>query len=81
MIVQSRIPPALAGVHNFIRTHDVDEIHEFEEAFDPTPGLYGELAEGPARRAEIARATTHRDQIASAMWRDYQNITGGMGEE
>ena len=49
MMVQSRIPPALAGVHNFIRTHDVDEIHEFEEAFDPAPGLYGTLAEGPAR--------------------------------
>jgi hypothetical protein len=66
---------------NFIRDHDPNEILDFEEPFDPEPGLYGDLSEGPARRAEIVRATSRRDRIASSMWRSYQALTRGTGLE
>ena len=29
MVIQVHIPPALCAVHNFIRIHDDDEIHDF----------------------------------------------------
>jgi hypothetical protein len=81
MEIQARIPPALAATHNFIRDHDADEIFEFDNPTDPQLGLYGDLGNGPARRAEVIRATSKRDQIASAMWRSYQALTRGMGLE
>src|ERR1700678_4792845 len=43
MEIQARIPPALGAVYNFIRDHDPNEILDFEEPFDPEPGLYGDL--------------------------------------
>jgi hypothetical protein len=58
MAIQACIPPALCAVHNFIRIHDPDEIHDFEihdEHVDIEP--HGELAPGPAGRQEIARGT------------------------
>lgn len=76
MSVQARIPPALAAVHNFIRVHDPDEIHDFDDyiARDLNPGYsaFGELAIGPANIAERNAATTKRDHIAEAMWVAYQ---------
>jgi hypothetical protein len=81
MDIQARIPPALGAVHNFICDHDPNKILDFEEAFDPEPGLYGDLSDGPARRAEIVRATSRRDRIASSMWRSYQALTRGTGLE
>ncbi|KAF8799082.1 hypothetical protein BYT27DRAFT_7121573 [Phlegmacium glaucopus] len=76
MEIQARLPPALAAIHNFIHEKDPNEILEFEEPFDPEPGMYGELSDGPARRAEIVRATSRQDRIADAMWRSYQAIRG-----
>jgi hypothetical protein len=71
--IQAYIPPALGAVHNFIRVHDVDEILEFgDDAQDLNPGYYGDLAPGPAGRAEKTRAKLTRDQIAQAMWESYQ---------
>ena len=54
MAIQARIPPALCAVHNFIRIHDEDEINEFApDIHDQHPeNFYGELATGPAVRAE-----------------------------
>jgi hypothetical protein len=77
MTIQARIPPALAAVHNFIRIHDKDEIHEFEDVLedrDPQDQDYGELARGPTGRAEKARAEIKRDTIAQAMWISYQEL-------
>lgn len=51
------------------------------EEYDENPGSYGELAEGPARRAEVTRATSMRDEIAATMWESYQRITQGLGLE
>jgi hypothetical protein len=58
MAIQAHVPPALCAVHNFICIYDADEIHDFEPNLrDQNPGeFYGELAEGPAVRAEKARA-------------------------
>lgn len=76
MAIQARIPPALCAVHNFIRYHDEDEIHEFVlDLHDQNPGdIYGELAAGPAVRAEKERAEIRRDNIAQAMWESYQEL-------
>lgn len=86
MAIQARIPPALCAIHNFIRLHDADEIYEFNlDVLDQTPGEFcGELAEGPALRAEKDRAELLRDNIAQAMWESYQALVNdGMhdGEE
>jgi hypothetical protein len=81
MDIQARIPPALAATHNFIRKHDEDEIFEFEDPVDAQPGNYGVLGGGPARRAEVVRATSKRDHIASIMWTSYQELTQGIGLE
>ena len=81
MAIQARIPPALAAVHNFIRIHDEDEIHEvgnvLEDAELPAEQgdrYYGELGQGPAGRAEKARAEIKRNTIAQAMWVSYQEL-------
>ena len=77
MAIQARIPPALTAVHNFIRIHDKDEIHEFgDDIEDGEPGdrNYGELAQGPAGCAEKTRAQAKRDQITQAMWDSYQEL-------
>ena len=53
------------------------EIEEFadEDFSHLDPGeLRGDLAEGPADRAERQQATEDRDDIAAAMWRDYIQI-------
>ena len=62
-------------IHNFIRIHDPDKIHDFEihdEHIDIEP--YGELAPGPAGRQEIARGTARRDIIAQSMWESYVSV-------
>lgn len=76
MAIQARIPPALCAVHNFIRIHDEDEIHDFENVVeDPIPGaVHGELARGPAGAVERRRADAKRDEIAQAMWESYQQL-------
>ncbi len=74
MAVQARIPPALCALHNFIRTHDSEEIGEFPpDLVDPSQGEQnGSLGQGTASRAEVRRAQALRDQIAQDMWEDYQ---------
>jgi hypothetical protein len=73
LTIQAYIPPALGAVHNFIRVHDADEIHEFgDDAQDLNPGYYGDLTPGPAGTGEKTRARLKRDQIAQAMWESYQ---------
>ena len=53
MAIQACIPPALCAVHNFIRIHDPDEIHDEHVDIEP----HGELAPGPAGRQEVAQGT------------------------
>jgi hypothetical protein len=72
MDYQACLPAALAAIHNFIRAHDPEELVDFQEAEDLQPGMAGELATGEARAVERARANTRRDNIANAMWAQYQ---------
>jgi hypothetical protein len=88
MSVQAEIPPALAALHNFIMDVDPDDYKEYladndEEDglgdFDPNPGhphesIYGDLATSVVQQAEKERATIFRDEVAQAMWRQYQNV-------
>jgi hypothetical protein len=53
MAIQACIPPALCAVHNFIRIHDPNEIHDEHVDIEP----HGELAPRPAGRQEIAWGT------------------------
>lgn len=69
--------PALAAIHNFIRSYDPEEILDLlGEAEDVQPGTRmpqtGDLAVGPARAAERALADGKRDGIAQSMWIQYQ---------
>ena len=85
MEIQARIPPALAGIHNFIIYHDPTEVEDMVDIPDPTPGnvppeqSFGLLASGAPNQAERTRAKEKRDQIAQAMWESYQAILAEQG--
>ena len=85
MVIQARIPPALAGIHNFIIYHDPTEVEDMVDIPDPTPGnvppeqSFGLLASGAPNQAERTRAKEKRDQIAQAMWESYQAILAEQG--
>lgn len=80
MSIQSRIPPALAALHNFIRHYDPEEIDAYR---DPTAEFdlealemaatasVGELGTGPVLVAERNDANARRDRIARDMWAQY----------
>ena len=78
--VQARLPPALAAIHNFIRTHDPDDIADYRDVEnDPEPGarsnrrgVLGQLAGQLPRAAEKAQANAKRDAIAEAIWLQYR---------
>lgn len=82
---QAKIPGALAALHNFISTHDPDDLAQIDKA----PGDEDEEANmgnngpleleinadhlgGHISTAEKNRATERRDVIAQAMWVSYQ---------
>ena len=71
--IVARLPPALAALHNFIRIHDPDEIGEFlqEDPVEPRP-VARELADGFPNAAERQAANVRQDEIAQAMWAQYQ---------
>lgn len=75
--VQAKIPAALAFLHNFIRHHDpFDEAEENSdrdsikppEQQDINPEELGKYV----TQAERNRASAKRDEIAKAMWADYE---------
>lgn len=80
MGLQACIPPALAAIHNFIQHHDpakIDEYHEFRQRMmESEPGEWahveGVLATEIPGMAERNQANMRRDQMASAMWAQYQ---------
>jgi hypothetical protein len=73
MDLQARLPAALAAIHNFIRDLDPADLFDFQETSDIEPGWRsGDLADGLPKRAERERASNRRDEIAEAMWVQYQ---------
>lgn len=83
MDIQAQVPPALAALHNFILDYDPHDLEAYNEVVtDPLPGRahFGELASGPPRQEEKDRAVNRRDDIAQAMWEDYQDCLDERGE-
>ena len=88
--IQARLPPALVAVHNIIRDYDRDDLDDLldDEEFadqnfdelDLQPDNEGELADGPPRRAEKRDADARRDEMAEAMWIQYQAVLASRGE-
>lgn len=79
--VQTKIPAAIAALHNFIRTWDPDDLATGDDDLDDgTPDdltdnhtipISPENLGGHISAAEKARASAKRDEIAKAMWEDY----------
>jgi hypothetical protein len=89
MSVQAHIPPALAALHNFIVGHDSTDVNKYLydengnlDCHDKQPGIrraeeidFGRLAATEIiSRAEKRQAEAYRDQMAQAMWDDYQRV-------
>ena len=75
MDLQVRLPPTLAAIHNFIRDLDPTDLSNFTEVEDIQPGWRsGDLADVLPHRAERERANNRRDNIANAMWVQYQQV-------
>jgi hypothetical protein len=80
MVTQTRLPPALTAVHNFIWQYDPKDIDDFDAIEDPQPGTRaegqaaeeGQLAEGLPGAAERQQANQRQDRIAQEMWAQYQ---------
>lgn len=71
--IVARLPPALAALHNFIRIHDPNEITEYLENSNQELRDEGVLAGGFPNAAEREAANLRRDEIAHAMWIQYQD--------
>jgi hypothetical protein len=85
METQAQIPSALVALHNFILEHDESDLDRWivdEQAADLLPGArrtqpvdFGRLSSSDrVLGAEKARAEQMRDQLANAMWTDYQQM-------
>ena len=77
MKIKALIPPALCAIHNFIRRYDPNEIEslvvpEVDVPMDIDPQIFGTLAEQLPTRASRRTAEENPDNIAQAMWDDYQ---------
>ena len=81
--VQTKIPAAIAALHNFIRTWDPDDLATGDDDLDDSDSTPDDLTSthsisispenlgGHITAAEKARASAKRDEIAKAMWEDY----------
>ena len=84
MDLQACSPPALAAIHNFIRDINPIDVNDFTEAEDMQPGwCSGDLADALLHCAERERANNRHDDIANAMWDQYQQhlAAGGEGDD
>ncbi|THU75903.1 hypothetical protein K435DRAFT_813924 [Dendrothele bispora CBS 962.96] len=97
MEIQARIPASLAALHNFIMDNDTENfLPDFRsdiDATDPNPGQHieahdapfinpqGELANGLVTEQEYAEALKRRDEIAEAMWLQYQEVLQTRADE
>ena len=75
MEIQARIPVSLAALHNFIRIHDPKEGSIIGGgSHHSTGGAEEEYDDNVPVFQSGNRHDEHRDQIAEAMWADYQRI-------
>ncbi|KIK29881.1 hypothetical protein PISMIDRAFT_88327, partial [Pisolithus microcarpus 441] len=76
MRVQARIPPALACIHNIIRTWDPVDLEDPEENPEENPesqdmGMSGSVADGVPTNADRDWMSAKRDRITECMWASY----------
>lgn len=69
--IVAQLPLALAALHNFIQIHDPNEIGDLLQE-DPVEHVAGELADGFPNAAERQVVNERPDEIAKAMWAQYQ---------
>jgi hypothetical protein len=71
---QAQLVSALAVVHNFIRIHDLDDFPEEEDEEDEGREEDRDIGtlQGNITTNEHERAVERRDEIAQAMWADYE---------
>jgi hypothetical protein len=70
MSVQVDIMPALCALHNFIRRHDPENIHDLLVDLE-LPSSEDTYGYGMPDRAARQWASARRDAIAHRMWQDY----------
>ena len=81
---QSKIPAAIAGLHNFVCRWDLDDLAEDDDDFHEhdfqnhnlppqIPIVPGNLG-GHITATEQAQAGTKRDEIAKVLWEDYIEV-------
>lgn len=82
--IQAQIPTALCAIHNFIRQHEPEELPAIvdnlpeSDYLDHTHDLSAvELIEEDSQ----SQPSIRRDQIAQAMWEDYQHVLLERAEE
>ena len=87
MEIQTRIPAALAAIHNYIQSHDPDEGQlpgeELADGLESAGGLLvynpeGREPEGAEQIADVPMNNL-RNQIATDMWKDYQRVLAERG--
>ena len=77
MDMQVKVPPALCALHNFIHQHDPSDIEDYANLAEfPHPCVdnprVGDLMVHALTATEQDRADMMQDQIAQAMWDNYQ---------
>ena len=82
MDLQVCLLPALAAIHNFICDLDPTNLSDFTEVEDIQPSWrLGDLADALPHCAEKERANNRCDNIANAMWVQYQQYLAAGGDD
>lgn len=83
MLIQAHIPPVFAALHNFIldfNPSDIDNLPEDDENIEEIDVfMLGDLADGPPTSVEKTAAEKKRDEIAQAIWEQYQEWLNEQG--
>jgi hypothetical protein len=74
MEVQTKIPAALSAIHNFIQKHDRDEGQLPSEDFIDAMWESNDIGSADVGGCADGGGADLRDEIAAAMWQDYQHI-------
>ena len=81
MDLQAHLPPALMAIHKFICDHDPIDLNNLTEVEDMEPGWHsGHLADELPCHAERRAKDRHND-IADAMWVQYQQHLAAKGDD
>jgi hypothetical protein len=70
---QARLPSALAVIHNFIMIYDPSDDDFVEDDGNQVQGEIRRTEEHVISQEERGRAAERREQIAQAMWRNYEH--------